>query len=405
MAQNSLLDLQEMKPTPRNQLLGLLADALTAGRDFADKAKVPAVVPLLGGQGLGSLLLGKAPEELTNISYGNMPLRINPLAGRTASFVPEIKPGRKEQVADLAMALQAVPGGNRAALSALGAVDTGVGKAMFIGPTAKTWDKAAADAAQKMEKAGADPRAIWSETGTFKGPDGKWRQEISDSGSIPGHRLYSPQEAQDLASGDFAVVQRQKALLHPPLSAAYPDTKNIGVRLTPGAPGGYYTAGMDYIEAGSSKNGAANRSVMLHELQHAIQQREGFAQGGSPTMAFLPQNKEAFALLAQKRREMQTPLSLDEYTKQAWGMDAPTDEVRKAYVDYVKTTKQVSPSADRAAQEWAGKEYYRRLAGEAEARATQARMNMTPAERRATFPFDSYDVPVDQLIVRGLLSR
>jgi hypothetical protein len=45
-------------------------------------------------------------------------------------------------------------------------------------------------------------------------------------------------------------------------------------------------------------------------------------------------------------------------------------------------------------------EAYRRLAGEAEARATQARMNMTPAERRATFPFDSYDVPVNQLIIR-----
>jgi hypothetical protein len=43
---------------------------------------------------------------------------------------------------------------------------------------------------------------------------------------------------------------------------------------------------------------------------------------------------------------------------------------------------------------------YRRLAGEAEARAVQARMNMSPAQRRATFPFDSYDVPQNALIVR-----
>ena len=144
------------------------------------------------------------------------------------------------------------------------------------------------------------------------------------------------------------------------------------------------------------------RSTTLHELQHAIQQREGFAQGGNSTMAFLPQNKEAFALLAQKRREMQKPLSLDEYTKQAWGMDAPTDEVRKAYADYVKTTKQtaLSPAADRAAQEWASKEYYRRLAGEAEARATQSRINLNPAQRRALFPEESYDVPINQLIIR-----
>jgi len=44
---------------------------------------------------------------------------------------------------------------------------------------------------------------------------------------------------------------------------------------------------------------------------------------------------------------------------------------------------------------------YRRLAGEAEARAPRARMNMTPAQRRATFPEDSYDVPMSDLIIRG----
>ena len=46
---------------------------------------------------------------------------------------------------------------------------------------------------------------------------------------------------------------------------------------------------------------------------------------------------------------------------------------------------------------------YRRLAGEAEARAVQSRMDMTPEQRRATFPFDSYDVPRDKLILRDLL--
>lgn len=43
---------------------------------------------------------------------------------------------------------------------------------------------------------------------------------------------------------------------------------------------------------------------------------------------------------------------------------------------------------------------YRRLAGEAEARATQARMNMDMPTRLNTFPPESYDVPLDQLIVR-----
>jgi len=44
---------------------------------------------------------------------------------------------------------------------------------------------------------------------------------------------------------------------------------------------------------------------------------------------------------------------------------------------------------------------YRRLAGEAESRAVQARKDMTPEQRRATFPLDSYDVPLNELIYAG----
>lgn len=116
----------EMKPTPRSARMGAIADALMAARNFADKAQVPEAVPLIGGQGLGSLVLGKAPEELNEMSYGNMPMRINPLAGRTASYVPEMKRGRKEQVADLAM-LAGVPRVGKAGVGLAGVGDVGVG--------------------------------------------------------------------------------------------------------------------------------------------------------------------------------------------------------------------------------------------------------------------------------------
>ena len=45
-------------------------------------------------------------------------------------------------------------------------------------------------------------------------------------------------------------------------------------------------------------------------------------------------------------------------------------------------------------------EQYKRLAGEAEARATQARRGMTMEQRRAKFPYESYDVPIEELIIR-----
>jgi hypothetical protein len=53
--------------------------------------------------------------------------------------------------------------------------------AMFVGPRSLTWDSLAAGKAKTMEEMGTDARTIWKETGTWKGPDGKWRQEIDSS--------------------------------------------------------------------------------------------------------------------------------------------------------------------------------------------------------------------------------
>ena len=54
---------------------------------------------------------------------------------------------------------------------------------------------------------------------------------------------------------------------------------------------------------------------------------------------------------------------------------------------------------------WDGMGPYRRLAGEAEARLTQSRMNLTPAERAARPPWLEFDVPREEQIVRGLLGE
>jgi hypothetical protein len=144
------------------------------------------------------------------------------------------------------------------------------------------------------------------------------------------------------------------------------------------------------------------KSTEIHELQHAIQEREGFSPGGSSAMAF--SNPEAWEIYKGLLGDMHTPMLIKDYAKQAWGTDSITQELSDAYKQYVKQTKSaITPEIDRAAQETAGKEYYRRLAGEAEARATQARIPLDAAQRRALFPEDSYDVPINQLIIRGLL--
>ena len=278
----------------------------------------------------------------------------------------------------------------------LGAV-TPQPKFMFVGENSKTWNAGNAAKAVELEKAGAAPEDIWAATGTFRGPEGKLRQEISDANSMPGHKLYSWGEATDLERGNSTVVRRQKALLHPELSAAYPDTKNIGVFLKPGRKGGYYETERDNIGVPISENGSVNRSTMLHELQHAVQQREGFAGGGDPQTMILTLEEIA----KQKRQQAQEMFSMSSANDPLDPTRLVKPGARKKGLQLEKEARELDEKALLAYHsEQAKFDMYQRLAGEAEARAVQSRMNMSPQERMATFPYQSYDVPLNQLIVR-----
>jgi hypothetical protein len=85
----------EIRPTPRNPVMGGVADFVRGVRDLANQYEIKDFVPLLGGMGVGDLLIGKSPEELEEWAYGNAPMRIPEM-----SNVPIVKTGRKDQLAD-----------------------------------------------------------------------------------------------------------------------------------------------------------------------------------------------------------------------------------------------------------------------------------------------------------------
>jgi hypothetical protein len=60
-------------------------------------------------------------------------------------------------------------------------VGMGAGPGTMMGIKAKAFDKNLLAQAQILEQRGFDADTIWSKTGVFKGPDGRWRQEIDDS--------------------------------------------------------------------------------------------------------------------------------------------------------------------------------------------------------------------------------
>ena len=88
----------ELTPIEQNSILGTAAKGIKAVRDFGNKATVPDFIPLMGGQGVGDLFVGQAPEEIENLSYGNYPFDM-PYQG-TGGYLPRVKPNRQTSLAD-----------------------------------------------------------------------------------------------------------------------------------------------------------------------------------------------------------------------------------------------------------------------------------------------------------------
>lgn len=251
---------------------------------------------------------------------------------------------------------------------------------IFIGKGAKTWDALAAQKAKMLADIGTDPRTIWQQTGTWKGPDGKWRQEISDEKSF-----YRGSKA---AGSSYA----EDVHLHPELYKAYPSAGGSRVTESPHK-GGSFNVDTRQITVGPMD---AN-STMLHEQQHQIQGLEGFAAGGSPSTMILALEKIA----DEKRQKAQEMFRLSSANDPLDPLRLVKPGARQKGLELEKEARALDQKAmDAYRSEQAKFDLYQRLAGEAEARAVQSRMNMTPEQRRATFPEESYDVPLNELIVR-----
>ncbi len=420
---NALTQMAEMRATPRNRLLGLLADYTKQANDFATMND-PRYADKRQNQTLGLLAdavsLGSVAKTLDRLSYGE------PLTNAGKANVPFLRP----ETADVAMMAPLSP---RNALAMMGmGMDTGAAKAIFAGIGAKTADKAALAQAEKMAAKGADPKAIWRDTGWFKGGDGKWRFEIDDSGaalkrsytSNPDHYADLLHEAEARTDG----VPLGSALSHPQAFAAYPTAGPLRFKVG-GTEGGSFDGKTIRVSdpfAAKSGSPAANPdSTTLHELQHYAQEREGFANGGS-IKEFM---RDSIPLAINNKRlidDIQNTGALDfgsfydgkpfadlgtaatAYAKAKGISQEQAENAALAFWNYGGEAGGLKGVQDRMARAQSvlddaftsPEDKYRRLAGEAEARAVQSRMNMNQQQRRATFPLDSYDVPVNSLIYR-----
>ena len=251
--------------------------------------------------------------------------------------------------------------------------------------------------ARRMEEAKKDAKTIKMATGWERGSDGKWRYETSDIKPKPFEEWM---DKKNLKLGD--IIDSDSGLFE-----MYPELKDFKVTRGKGKStnAAIYT-GLGKIEINFSKfkpymsipsnrekiDGILHR-VINHEIQHAIQDSEGFAQGVSPN-AFRPdapigklrEMEEADGRMVERYNAMS-------YTEKALGEGVRLKE------RILENRKEYNALASKYRF---GMDGYTRAAGEVEARNTEKRIGMTEEERRASLASETEDVAREDQILLGV---
>lgn len=189
-------------------------------------------------------------------------------------------------------------------------------KYSYAGRNAENADLNALHEAERYEMQGVDAETIRQKTGWFRGADGKWRWEIDDSGTETDTKwnflrnpdakrynelfekayLYDTATAEDLnelqiLDKNLKGVRKSPLYLdeivkHDKLFEAYPALRDVKVRFeanTGNKEGSYHPEENKFIlRTGLKLEPEKLKNTLIHEIQHAIQEQEGFARGANP---------------------------------------------------------------------------------------------------------------------------
>jgi hypothetical protein len=217
----------------------------------------------------------------------------------------------------------------------------------------------------------------------FEGIDKKLRAEISDLvARIQPTKLKKViEEGGNSRLGDFFE--------HAGLYKQYPQLKNLRVELKPiGEAQGTFNPRTFSITLDSSLKSNEMRSTLLHEIQHTIQEIEGFAKGGSEqmftkSMKLTPVPKGVVDILFENKPRARVYLG---------GGGAITKDKL-----HLVEGKQLFLREPDILQ-------YKKLAGEIEARAVERRSNLTSAQRKQ-LPFYEAEMKASGIKPEDVITR
>lgn len=317
------------------------------------------------------------------------------------------------------------------------------GRYSFGGENAQRADLEALDRAQDMERRGVAMENIFRETGWYTGADGKWRFEIDDSGMeysrwgdmnrsdraeyarfrelegkfIDGTIITQEEQTElrqllDQGHGPGRAEEQQTLRLsdfvrHDELYQNYPQLRQAGLRFAdlPGETYGSYNTGTNTITLNSSLRDAPE-DTLVHEIQHAIQNAEGFAGGSSPEYwerARIDAETAASAARENLRLWLQDigyqdyvrqsmdrvvagEITLDQHWENLQRFKENSDRAREIAVSEEEVARYEERLREIDQLGMTARELYQSTAGEIEARDVTARRQLTPEQRRRTMP-------------------
>ena len=298
------------------------------------------------------------------------------------------------------------------------------------------------EVAKKMTEAGKDTKTIWQATGWERGKEGKWRYEIPDGRltekftqikEIVEHynALKGTQKEQEMPLDQIKKILGNATLPDiidtPALFKAYPELQKMNVRLEniQGNAMAYYSPQSKSITldvAKINKSRLDPRSILVHEIQHAVQDIEGFAQGGNmkvgdnirrkaDTYALyramsdqhkqhpeISDNQQLVERAIKDLQELALPVPNEQIISDAISLYNNGENVdseiiksyESAYITRYKVDNEYNPN---------DRETYSKLAGEIEAKNTETRLNATEALRKRTPPSQTEKIERRQQIV------
>lgn len=275
--------------------------------------------------------------------------------------------------------------------------------------------------AQKMRDVGMSPKEIWEKTGwEFNEVDKRWRTEhpnydntkinmpqgegvypIRDVVNDPDlMSAYDNYDYQDRVAKFNEFPDQQSLLDYRRLAFNRGSLNDLAINITPELEAGDGALNGNYIDIGAGSTPDQFRDIVLHELQHAIQQRENFAAGSSPELFARVQGRQVMDELNDRPYELKKKAYEDVIGRASAYLDNPPSDATVGTMTEARNTLDEFTNRLRLLEQYnkdslggsrSAVNMYRATAGEVEARNVEKR----DAPRRLTReygPVESEDI-------------